>query len=48
LIHYHHYQTFELCHIFKGSVGSLYVLILPCILVMRQSHRTRIQEWLCW
>jgi hypothetical protein len=31
-------QISELLHIFKTSVTSLYVMILPCILVMRQQH----------
>jgi hypothetical protein len=29
-------KIFELCHIFKGSVSYLCIMILPCILVMRQ------------
>jgi hypothetical protein len=37
-------QIFELCHIFKGSISYLYVMILPCILVMRQQH---ILSFLC-
>jgi hypothetical protein len=31
-------QMFELCHIFKGSVSCLYVMILPCILLTIQQH----------
>jgi hypothetical protein len=38
LIVYCRSQIFELCNIFKGSVGYPYVIILPCILVMRQQH----------
>jgi hypothetical protein len=34
----------ELCHIFKGSNSCPYVMILPCILVMRQQH---ILSFLC-
>jgi hypothetical protein len=33
LICYCRSQTFELCHIFKGSISYLYVTIFPCILV---------------
>jgi hypothetical protein len=35
LICYFHPQINELCHIFKGSITYLYVLIFPCILVTR-------------
>jgi hypothetical protein len=38
LIYYHHSQICELCHIFKESVGYLYIMILPRFLVMRQQH----------
>jgi hypothetical protein len=31
-------QLFELCHIFKVSVSCRYVMILPCILAMRQQY----------
>jgi hypothetical protein len=34
-------QIFEMCHIFKGSVRCLYVMILACILVMSQQHILR-------
>jgi hypothetical protein len=27
-------QTFEMCHIFKGSISCLYVMILLCLLVI--------------
>jgi hypothetical protein len=37
-------QIPELSHIFKTSVISLYVMILPCILVARQQH---ILSFLC-
>jgi hypothetical protein len=29
-------QIFELCHIFKGSISYISVIILPCILVTTQ------------
>jgi hypothetical protein len=35
---YCHSQIFELPHIFKASVGYLYVMILPCFLVMKQQR----------
>jgi hypothetical protein len=38
LICYCHSQIFELCRIFKLSVSSLCVIIVPCILMMRQQH----------
>jgi hypothetical protein len=44
LICYCHSQIFELYHIFKGSIGCLYVMIWPCIMVMRQQH---ILSYLC-
>jgi hypothetical protein len=31
-------QISELLHIFKTSVTYFYIMILPCILVMRQQH----------
>jgi hypothetical protein len=34
-------QIFEVLHIFKSSVSCLYVIILPCILVMRHQHILR-------
>jgi hypothetical protein len=42
LICYCHSQIFQLC--IKESVSSLYVMILPCILVTRQQH---ILSFLC-
>jgi hypothetical protein len=38
LICYSNSQIFELCHVFKGSVCYLYVMILPCILVTGQQN----------
>jgi hypothetical protein len=35
---YHRYKIFELLRIFKESVSSFCVTILPRILVMRQRH----------
>jgi hypothetical protein len=35
---YCHSQIFKLYHISKGSVCYLYVILLPCTLVMRQQH----------
>jgi hypothetical protein len=44
LISYSRSQIFGLCHIFEGSVSYLYIIILPCILVMRQQY---ILSFLC-
>jgi hypothetical protein len=44
LIYYCRSQIFELCHIFKGSVSYLHVMILHCILVTRQQN---ILSFLC-
>jgi hypothetical protein len=44
LIYYCQSQILELCYIFKGSVSYLYVMILPCILLMRKHH---ILSFLC-
>jgi hypothetical protein len=38
VICYCHSQIFELCHIFRISVGYRYIIILTCILVMRLQH----------
>jgi hypothetical protein len=44
LICYSHSQIFVLCHIFKGSVSCLHVMILTCILVTKEQ---RILSFLC-
>jgi hypothetical protein len=44
LICYSPSQLFELCHIFKGFISYLYVVIVPCILVTRYQH---ILSFLC-
>jgi hypothetical protein len=38
LICYCHSQISELCHILKGSISYLYIMIFPCILVMGHQH----------
>jgi hypothetical protein len=38
LICYCHFQIFVLVHILKGFSSSIYVVIFPCILVMRHEH----------
>jgi hypothetical protein len=37
---YHSSQISELCYVFKTSVTYLHAMILPCILVTRQSMFT--------
>jgi hypothetical protein len=44
LIYYYGSHIFNLCHNFKWSVSCLYVIILPCILVMKHRH---ILSFLC-
>jgi hypothetical protein len=38
LIYYRCSQLCELCHIFKGSIRYLHVMILPFIFLTRQQH----------
>jgi hypothetical protein len=44
LICYCHSQISKLCHIFQGPISYLYIMILPCILVMRHQYRTEDDE----
>jgi hypothetical protein len=41
LICYCRSKVLEMCQIFQGSVGYLHVMIMPCIVVIRQQQKLR-------